>query len=234
MKYRIDRAKKRKKKERNEGRINRFRKYLLKKKEQRQRSRWLERPVNERIEFWYTLESNQISQPARSYLSSKGLIVASQKGERKYNTRKYSVIVRVFLAVWYHPTRRSRRGGGNKKKPPRLPTRANKGALFIPHHVADYKIFSRFTATSAPLIYGVTPPRLVKNIFNISRYESSCLRLDFNPLLLISQTYTRVFFIFVESWLELKREKEEKVEKKRRRHQGRIFLAVVLLSFFTR
>lgn len=111
-----------------------------------------------------------------------------------YNTRKY-VIVRVtrFLRR-YREGCWSRVGG----KTPRFPMEngrrrftnpANKGAhrspLFIPYHTADYKIFSRFTTTSTPVIYGHAringDTTRICEIFLTRRVTSSYLRLDFNP-----------------------------------------------------
>lgn len=90
---------------------------------------------------------------------------------------------------------------------------ANKGAhrspLFIPYHTADYKIFSRFTATSTPVIYGHAringDTTRICEIFLTRRVTSSYLRLDFNPCSRSSfstrDIYTHIFHFhpFVES-----------------------------------
>lgn len=126
-----------------------------------------------------------------------------------YNTRKY-VIVRVtrFLRR-YREGCWSRVGG----KTPRFPMEngrrrftnpANKGAhrspLFIPYHTADYKIFSRFTATSNA---GDLRPRShkrghnanLRNIFNASRYEL-VFTARFQPLLAFLIFHTRYIYTY--------------------------------------
>lgn len=126
-----------------------------------------------------------------------------------YNTRKY-VIVRVtrFLRR-YREGCWSRVGG----KTPRFPMEngrrrftnpANKGAhrspLFIPHHTADYKIFSRFTATSTPVIYGHAringDTTRICEIFLTRRVTSSIstpARVPHFP----HEIYIHIFFIFI-------------------------------------
>lgn len=95
--------------------------------------------------------------------------------------------------------------------------------------MADYKIFSRFTATSAPLIYGVTPPRLVKNIFNGLRKLVFTARFQ-PPSPHFPDMYTRIFH-FRRIVAGIKERERGKIGEEKEEDQGRIFLAVVLLSF---